>query len=156
MLSLFQSKKESIIDHSKKVIIYTDGACSGNPGPGGWGALLIYNDTRKTISGFEQHTTNNRMEIMAVIESLKLLKTPCYVEVYTDSKYVQQGASEWMINWKKNNWKRGKDSIKNEELWRQLDEELNKHKVKFYWIKAHNGHPENELVDELARNAIKI
>jgi ribonuclease HI len=154
MLDLFSSNK--IADNSlKEVIIYTDGACSGNPGPGGWGALLIYNNTRKTISGSEPNSTNNRMEIMAVIEALKLLKNFCKVKVYTDSKYVQQGASEWIHNWKKNNWRRGKDLIKNEELWRSLDAEINKHQVEFIWVKAHNGHPENELADELARNAIK-
>jgi len=156
MLSLFPSKKPIVIDPSKEVVIYTDGACSGNPGPGGWGALLIYNDVRKTISGGEKNSTNNRMEIMAVIEALKILKTPSKVTIYTDSKYVQQGASDWMHKWKKNNWKRGKDPVKNEELWRELDAEMNKHQVVLHWVKAHNGHPENELADELARNAIKF
>lgn len=151
MYELFASKPT--ITPTKEVTIYTDGACSGNPGPGGWGALLIYNHTRKIISGGEKNSTNNRMEIMATIEALKLLKTPCKVTLYTDSKYVQQGASEWIHKWKKEGWRRGKSQLKNEELWRQLDSEMAKHQIEFRWIKAHNGHPENELVDELARSA---
>lgn len=138
----------------KEVIIYTDGACSGNPGPGGWGALLIYNNTRKTISGGETHTTNNRMELLAVIEALKILKTSCIGKLYTDSKYVQQGITTWLSGWKKNSWKNSsKKEIKNLDLWQILDQEIAKHKIDFHWVKAHNGHPENELVDELARQA---
>lgn len=140
----------------KEVIIYTDGACSGNPGPGGWGALLIYNNTRKTISGGEAHTTNNRMELLAAIEALKTLKTPCHGKLYTDSTYVQQGITSWLQKWKSNNWKNSSKSvIKNLDLWQELDSEIAKHKIEFHWVKAHNGHPENELVDELARNACK-
>lgn len=138
----------------KEILIYTDGACSKNPGPGGWGALLIYNDSRKSISGGEAETTNNRMEIMAALKALKHLKTPCKGKLYTDSKYLQQGVTEWMANWKKNNWRgSGKSPIKNLDLWQDLDIELTKHKIEFHWIKAHNGHPENEFVDELARLA---
>lgn len=138
----------------KEILIYTDGACSGNPGPGGWGALLIYNETRKSISGGEAETTNNRMEVMAALEALKSLKSPCMGKLYTDSKYLQQGVSEWMLKWKLNNW-RGSDkkAIKNIDLWQALDHELSKHQIKFYWVKSHNGHPENEFVDELARIA---
>ena len=137
----------------KEVIIYTDGACSGNPGPGGWGALLIYNQQRKTISGGEAATTNNRMEMMAAIEALKSLKTPCRGKLYTDSTYLQQGVSSWMHKWKLNNWCKGKSLVKNDDLWKALDAEINKHQIEFHWIKAHAGHPENELVDELARQA---
>lgn len=138
----------------KEVIIYTDGACSGNPGPGGWGALLIYNETRKTISGGEVNTTNNRMELLATIEALKQLKFPCQGKLYTDSIYVQQGINSWLQKWKSNNWRNSsKKEVKNLDLWQELDFELSKHKIEFHWIKAHNGHPENELVDELARKA---
>jgi ribonuclease HI len=151
MYELFPDKQIKTL--AKEVTIYTDGACSGNPGPGGWGALLIYNDVRKTISGSEIDSTNNRMELMAVIQALKLLKDPCKVTVYTDSKYVEQGASDWMHKWKKNNWRRGNSPVKNEELWKQLDSEINRHQVQFRWVKAHNGHIENELVDKLARAA---
>ncbi|MCT4635036.1 MAG: ribonuclease HI [Rickettsiales bacterium] len=138
----------------KEITIYTDGACSKNPGPGGWGALLIYNGSRKSISGGEAETTNNRMEIMAALKALKHLKVPCKGKLYTDSKYLQQGVTEWMDNWKKNNWRgNGKTPIKNLDLWQDLDIELKKHKIEFHWVKAHNGHPENEFVDELARLA---
>ena len=138
----------------KEILIYTDGACSGNPGPGGWGVLLIYNNTRKTISGGEKDTTNNRMEVMAAVKALKELKFPCIGKLYTDSKYLQQGVSQWMVKWKLNNWRgSGKTVIKNLDLWQVLDTELQKHKIEFHWVKAHNGHPENELVDELARLA---
>lgn len=138
----------------KEILIYTDGACSKNPGPGGWGALLIHNESRKSISGGELETTNNRMEMMAAIKALKHLKTPCKGKLYTDSKYLQQGVNEWMINWKKKNWRgSGKTQIKNLDLWQDLDKELTKHQIEFHWVKAHNGHPENEFVDELARLA---
>ncbi len=141
----------------KEVLIYTDGACSGNPGPGGWGALLIYEGKRKEISGGEVLTTNNRMEMLAAVEALKQLKLPCKGKLYTDSKYLQQGVSSWMVNWKKNNW-RGSDKkpVKNIDLWQALDTELSKHQIEFHWVKAHNGHPENELVDELARGACQV
>lgn len=138
----------------KQVEIYTDGACSGNPGPGGWAALLIYNGTRKSISGGEKETTNNRMEILAALEALKCLKTSCHGKLFTDSNYLKQGVASWLAKWKINNW-RGSDKklIKNIDLWQALDLELAKHKIEFHWVKAHNGHPENELVDSLAREA---
>ena len=139
----------------KDVIIYTDGACSGNPGPGGWGALFIYNDHKKTISGGEANTTNNRMEMMAAIEALKHLKTPCKINLYTDSKYLQQGATSWMKKWKLNNWRRGNILIKNNDLWKELSIQMEKHQIEFHWIKGHGNSEENNLVDELARDACK-
>ena len=151
MFELFQTKK--LYDDLQLVTIYTDGACSGNPGPGGWGALLIYNHTRKQISGGEAHTTNNRMEMMAAIKALKILKKPCNIVLHTDSKYLQQGASEWLEGWKRKGWRKAGGPIKNEDLWRELDLEMNKHSIEFKWVKAHNGHLENEFVDELAREA---
>jgi len=139
----------------KEITIYTDGACSGNPGPGGWGALLIFNGTRKTISDGEPHTTNNRMEMMGAIKALQHLKEPCKVKLYTDSKYLQQGATSWMKKWQLNNWRRGNTIVKNDDLWKSLAIEIDKHQVEFLWIKGHSNHPENELVDELARQACK-
>ena len=138
----------------KEITIYTDGACSGNPGPGGWGALLIYNGKRKNISGGEYESTNNRMEMMAAIQALQYLKESCKIKLYTDSKYLQQGVTSWMAKWKVNNW-RGSDKkpVKNLDLWQSLDAEVSKHKIEFIWVKAHNGHPENEEVDALARDA---
>ncbi|MEK6733523.1 MAG: ribonuclease HI [Pseudomonadota bacterium] len=136
----------------KEIIIYTDGACSGNPGPGGWAALLMYNNHRKTISGGDPHTTNNRMEMLAAIEALKLVHLPCNIKLYTDSKYLQEGVTSWMPKWKANNWHRGKNPVKNIDLWKTLDLEVSKHKIEFIWVKAHNNNPFNELVDELARS----
>ena len=135
----------------KTVEIYTDGACSGNPGPGGWGAILRYDGHEKEISGGEKDTTNNRMEMMAVIEALLVLKKKSRVEVYTDSKYVQQGVSEWMAGWKKKGWPA---KIKNQDLWLRIDSLVAEHEVTFHWIRGHDGHPENERADELARLAI--
>ncbi len=134
-----------------KVEIYTDGACSGNPGPGGWGALLRYNGHEKQISGGELETTNNRMEMMAVIEALTALKKPSDVMLYTDSQYVQKGVTEWMKGWKAKGWPA---RIKNQDLWLRIDSVLSQHKVKFIWVRGHNGHAENELVDKLAVAAI--
>lgn len=134
-----------------KVIIHTDGACSGNPGPGGWGAVLEYGKHKKEISGGEKETTNNRMELMAVIEALKIIKKPCNIEIYTDSTYVQKGITEWINNWKKKGWKK----IKNIDLWQELDELASKYEISWHWIKAHAGHDGNERADQLARNAIK-
>jgi ribonuclease HI len=134
-----------------KVEIYTDGACSGNPGPGGWGALLRYNGHEKQISGGELETTNNRMEMMAVIEALAALKKPSDVMLYTDSQYVQKGVTEWMKGWKAKGWPA---RIKNQDLWLRIDSALSVHKVKFIWVRGHNGHAENELVDKLAVAAI--
>lgn len=138
----------------KKVEIYTDGACSGNPGKGGWGAVLVYNGTEKEISGAENNTTNNRMELTAVIEALRALKVPCEVTVTTDSKYVCDAINQgWVYSWKKNGWKRGKNKpALNPDLWQTLLDELDKHKVEFIWVKGHNGHPYNERCDALAVN----
>jgi len=136
-----------------RVEIFTDGACSGNPGPGGWGAILRYKDIEKELSGGEAETTNNRMELTAVIEALKALKTRCVISLYTDSKYVMDGVNQWLPNWKKNNWRttNKKSEVKNIDLWQQLDELLPQHEILWNWVKGHNGHPENERVDKLAR-----
>ena len=140
----------------KTVEIYTDGACSGNPGPGGWGAILRYNGVEKELSGAEAETTNNRMELMAAIVALETLKRPCSVHLHTDSKYVMHGITEWMHNWKKNGWKTAaKKPVKNAELWQRLDEATKRHKIKWEWVKGHAGHAENERADELARTAIR-
>ncbi len=137
--------------------IFTDGACSGNPGAGGWGVILRCGETEKELSGGEAQTTNNRMELTAVIEALKALKRECEITLYTDSRYVMDGVNEWMPNWKKNGWRttNKKSAVKNLELWQELDSLLPKHKIKWVWVKGHNGHPENERVDKLARDAAK-
>ena len=140
----------------KKVVIYTDGACSGNPGPGGWGSILIYDDIRKEISGGKKDTTNNIMEMTAVIEGLKLLKYPCEVEVYSDSAYVVNAFNQkWIQGWKKNGWKNSsKEAVKNRELWEKLDELTSIHDVRFIKVKGHSDNEFNNRCDELARNAI--
>lgn len=135
-----------------QVEIYTDGACSGNPGPGGWGAVLRYGAHEKELSGFEAETTNNRMELTAAIKALEALKKPCSVDLYTDSTYVQKGVMEWMKGWKAKGWPA---RIKNQDLWKELDELLQKHDIRFHWVKGHAGHPENERADKLAVEAIK-
>lgn len=141
----------------KKVDLFTDGACSGNPGPGGWGALLRYGAHEKELSGGAGATTNNRMELQAVIEGLRMLKNPCAVTIHTDSRYVMDGVTKYMVNWKRNGWKTAdKKPVKNIDLWEQLDSELASHSVKWIWVKGHAGHPENERVDELARMAVPI
>ncbi|TGN41611.1 ribonuclease HI [Marinobacter confluentis] len=138
------------------VVIYTDGACKGNPGPGGWGAVLFYGNARKLLHGGEAGTTNNRMELMAAIQGLKALRRSCRVELYTDSQYVRKGITEWMQGWKKNGWKTAaKKPVKNEDLWRQLDEEFARHKVNWHWVKGHSGDPGNELADELANKGVE-
>ncbi len=138
-----------------KVIIYTDGACSGNPGKGGWGAILIYGDNKKEISGYSELTTNNKMELQAVIEALSLLKRKCNVELWTDSNYVKNGITEWIYNWKKNNWKNSKKEIvKNQELWQKLDELNNFHNIEWNWVKGHGEDELNNRVDKLAKNEI--
>lgn len=139
-----------------RVIIYTDGACSGNPGPGGWGTILMYKDIKKEISGGNDNTTNNIMEITAVIEGLKMLKHECEVEVYSDSAYVVNAFNQgWIYNWRKNNWKTsGKEPVKNKELWEELYSLTQKHKVTFIKVKGHADNPYNNRCDELARNAI--
>ena len=140
---------------SARVVIYTDGACRGNPGPGGWGAVLGFRDQRKRLKGYEPDTTNNRMELTAVIEALRALKRSCEVEVNTDSRYVMQGITEWMPNWKGNGWKTAaKKPVKNEDLWRLLDAELERHDVDWRWVKGHSGVEGNELADQLANAAI--
>jgi ribonuclease HI len=143
-------------DTDKIVEIFTDGACSGNPGPGGWGALLRYNGTEKELSGGEAVTTNNRMEMMGAIAALESLKKPARVKLYTDSQYVQQGISEWIVGWKKRGWKTAdKKPVKNVDLWQRLDAARTGHDVDFIWVKGHAGHPENERVDQLAVAAIE-
>lgn len=140
---------------TNKVVIYTDGACRGNPGQGGWGALLNYNDSEKKLKGFEAETTNNRMELMAVIEALKSLNRDCSVELNTDSKYVLQGINDWIVNWKKNGWKTAaKKPVKNVDLWQQLDEQTSRHDINWHWVKGHSGVPGNEAADQLANDAI--
>ena len=140
-----------------KVTIYTDGACSGNPGPGGWGAILMFQDLKKEISGGQKDTTNNVMELSAVIEALKLLKRPCEVNLYSDSAYVVNAfLQKWIVNWQKNNWKTSdKKDVKNKELWQELLALTNIHKVKFIKVKGHADNEFNNRCDELARNAIK-
>lgn len=141
----------------EKIIIYTDGACSGNPGPGGWGTILMYKENRKEISGGKKDTTNNVMELTAVIEGLKLLKYPCEVELYSDSAYVVNAFEQgWIYNWVKNNWKTaGKESVKNQELWKELYAFTKTHKIKFHKVKGHSDNEYNNRCDELARNAIE-
>lgn len=140
---------------NKHVEIYTDGACSGNPGPGGWGALLRFNGVEKEMNGGEEKTTNNRMEMMAVIQALGALKKSSHVKLYTDSKYVMQGVTEWMDGWKAKNWKTAaKKPVKNVDLWKRIDDAVQAHNVEFIWVKGHAGHPENERADELARGGI--
>lgn len=141
----------------KKVYIYTDGACSGNPGKGGWGAILVYKNHRKEISGAEKETTNNKMELTAMIKALDLLKEPCEVEAYTDSKYLCDSINNgWAQSWKNNNWiKKDKKPALNANLWEKLLNLTEKHSVKINWVKGHAGHPENERCDELATGAIK-
>lgn len=139
----------------KKVEIWTDGACSGNPGPGGYGAILDYNGRRKELSGGFSHTTNNRMELMGVIESLAALKHPCQVVIHSDSKYIVEAMQQgWARNWQQRGWKKKGGVAKNPDLWQQILDLCDKHKVEFSWVKGHAGHEENERCDELARQAI--
>ena len=139
-----------------KVEIFTDGACKGNPGPGGWGAILRYGTTEKEIYGASKNTTNNIMELTAVIESLKNLNKPCELIITTDSKYVKNGITEWIHNWKKNGWRTAaKKEVKNKELWIELDSLIQIHSISWDWVKGHSGHPENERADLLANEAIE-
>ena len=141
---------------AKAVEIFTDGACSGNPGPGGWGAILRYNGTEKELSGSESPTTNNRMELMAAIMALEALTKPSHVRLHTDSQYVQKGVHEWLPQWIKRGWKTAdKKPVKNADLWQRLQAAIAPHKVEFIWVRGHAGHPENERADQLAVAAIK-
>ena len=138
-----------------QVEVFTDGACSGNPGPGGWGAILRYGDTEKELSGGETETTNNRMEMMAAISALEALKRPVTVDIHTDSTYVRDGITKWIHGWKKRDWRTtDKKPVKNVDLWQRLEAAAAKHDVAWHWVKGHAGHPENERADELAREAV--
>jgi ribonuclease HI len=141
--------------HLKEVEIFTDGACRGNPGPGGWGVLLRYGDVERHLFGGEAETTNNRMELQAAIEGLKALKERCAVTLTTDSVYVRSGITEWLANWKQRNWKTAaRKPVKNVDLWRLLDEQNERHNVQWHWVKGHSGHRENEIADQLANQGI--
>lgn len=142
--------------HQKQsVVIYTDGACRGNPGPGGWGVILRCEKGEKELYGSEPDTTNNKMELMATINALKALKVPCSIELWTDSQYVMKGITEWIKGWMKKNWKTAsKKPVKNAELWKELLEETKRHDIDWKWVKGHSGHPDNERVDKLANIAI--
>jgi ribonuclease HI len=151
------SPKPKNTPNNKQVEIFTDGSCLGNPGPGGWAALLRYKGKNKLISGQEIETTNNRMELTAVIAALKGLKETCQIELYTDSKYVMDGAQQWMVNWKAKGWMRTKNEpVKNVDLWQTLDKLLTQHQIKWHWVKGHSGHVENELVDDEARRQAEL
>jgi ribonuclease HI len=140
----------------KVVDLFTDGACSGNPGPGGWGAILRYGDTEKELFGFESPTTNNRMELMAAIQGLETLKRSCTVRIHTDSQYMRDGITRWIHGWKKNGWKTAdKKPVKNVDLWQRLEAALAPHEVAWFWVKGHAGHPENERADALAREGVR-
>ena len=139
-----------------EVELFADGACSGNPGPGGWGTILRFRGVEKELKGGEAHTTNNRMELMAVIAGLETLTRPCTVAVTTDSQYVQKGITEWMPNWKRRGWKTADNKpVKNDDLWRRLDQAAARHLVSWHWVKGHAGHPENERCDQLAREGCR-
>jgi len=138
----------------RAVTIYTDGSCQGNPGPGGWGAILRYGRREREISGGEKDTTNNRMELRAALEALRALTEPCRVVLYTDSEYLKKGITLWMPNWKRRNWRRKGGKLANVDLWMKLDEEIARHEVHWRWVKGHAGNTLNERVDQLARNAI--
>ena len=142
-------------EQKQKVLMWTDGACSGNPGPGGWGVLLRYGVHEKELYGGESATTNNRMEMMAVIEALESLKRTCTVAIYTDSRYVMDGMTQWIHKWKASGWKTAaKKPVKNADLWQRLDDAAIQHTIEWHWVKGHSGHPENERVDALARGAM--
>lgn len=149
--------KTSMTEKYKHITIYTDGACSGNPGPGGWGAILQYSETTKELCGGETETTNNRMELMAAIEALNALKEPCKIDLHTDSTYVRDGIMKWIHSWKKKGWKTAaKKPVKNVDLWQALDSATHRHEITWHWVKGHSGHPGNEKADELARAGIPI
>lgn len=142
------------MSETDEVVIYTDGACKGNPGPGGWGVLLVYKGVEKELWG-DPSTTNNRMELMAAIAGLIALTRPCSVKLVTDSQYVMKGIQEWLPNWKKRGWKTAsKEPVKNADLWQKLDEEVNRHQVSWQWVRGHTGHPGNERADQLANRGV--
>lgn len=143
-----------MISEKPQVIIYTDGACQGNPGPGGWGAILQSGKHERNVSGGEEQTTNNRMELRAALEALRALTQPCRVTLYTDSEYLKKGITEWMPSWKRRNWRRKGGQLANVDLWMKLDEEISRHEINWRWVKGHAGHPLNERVDRLAKQAI--
>lgn len=150
-------RKDQTKDEGYEVEIYTDGACRGNPGPGGWGALLRFKQQEKTLFGAEPETTNNRMEITAAIMALEVLKRPCKVKLFTDSQYLKNGMTQWLKSWKMRNWKNAsKQPVKNVDLWQQLDKSAAQHEIEWHWVKAHAGHPENERADLLANHAIDV
>ncbi|MEJ8567608.1 ribonuclease HI [Elongatibacter sediminis] len=143
------------MEESEQVEIYTDGACSGNPGPGGWGSVMLFRGHRRELNGGEPDTTNNRMELMAVIRALEALKRPCQVTVYTDSVYVMKGITEWLEQWKRRGWRTaGRKPVKNVELWQRLEKAVVPHDITWRWVKGHSGVPENERADQLARQGI--
>jgi ribonuclease HI len=143
------------MNDTNRIVIYTDGACSGNPGPGGWGAILRTGEHEKELSGGDDETTNNRMELMAAIAALEELKRPSPIDLFTDSTYVRDGIMKWIHNWKRNGWKTAaKKPVKNVDLWKRLELAMERHKIEWHWVKGHAGHPDNERADELARNAI--
>ncbi len=141
---------------TERVLMFTDGACKGNPGPGGWGVVLRFKGVEKRLCGGEADTTNNRMELMAAIAGLGALKRPCEVDLYTDSRYVQQGIQQWLAGWKRKGWlTANKEPVKNQDLWQQLDQLCQLHQVQWHWVKGHAGHEGNELADQLANEGIK-
>lgn len=142
------------INDRPQVIIYTDGACDPNPGPGGWAALLRYQNHTKKITGGEPQTTNNRMELTAALRALQTLKRPCQVDLYTDSEYLKRGITEWLPRWRQRNWTRKAGALANKDLWQALDCEIGKHQINWHWVRAHFGQPYNELVDQMAKKAI--
>jgi ribonuclease HI len=142
------------IDDQPSVLIYTDGACEPNPGPGGWAALLRFGAHEKVLTGGEPHTTNNRMELTAAARALQELKRPCRVELYTDSEYLKRGITEWLPGWRRRNWRRKGGALANIDLWQALDQAVQQHQVAWRWVRGHAGHPDNERVDQLAKAAI--
>jgi len=142
-------------DKDPQVAIYTDGSCEPNPGTGGWAALLRFGAQEKILTGSASDTTNNRMELTAAIQALRALKRPCQVEFYTDSEYLRRGITEWMPSWRRRKWKRKGGALANVDLWKELDELINKHEIRWHWVRGHAGHVENERVDRLARQAIR-
>ena len=150
------SKDERMSTSAEQVEIFTDGACSGNPGPGGWGAILRRGETEEELFGFSPHTTNNRMELIAVVEALAKLDEPCEIVIYTDSRYLKDGITSWIKTWKRNGWKTSnREPVKNRDLWEAIDSAAGKHHIEWKWVRGHVGHPENERCDELARDAIR-